>query len=64
LINESTVIVPLDPEKAGKPCPICQEKFQCFWNDTDEEWLFRNAVEVDGIIYHATCHADALKVGL
>ncbi|RIA98454.1 hypothetical protein C1645_749917 [Glomus cerebriforme] len=61
LINESTVIVPLDPEKAGKPCPICQEKFQCFWNDTDEEWLFRNAVEVDGVIYHATCHADALK---
>ncbi|CAI2174775.1 6250_t:CDS:2 [Funneliformis geosporum] len=61
LINESTVIVPLDPEKAGKPCPICQEKLQSFWNDTDEEWLFRNAVEVDGIIYHATCHADALK---
>ncbi|CAG8669655.1 6757_t:CDS:10 [Rhizophagus irregularis] len=61
LFNESTVIVPLDPEKASKPCPICQEKFQCFWNDTDEEWLFRNAVEVDGVIYHATCHADALK---
>ncbi|CAG8693392.1 7359_t:CDS:2, partial [Acaulospora morrowiae] len=59
--NESTVIVPLDPEKASKPCPICQEKFQFFWNDADEEWLFRNAVEVDGVIYHATCHADALK---
>ncbi|CAG8477860.1 19026_t:CDS:10, partial [Racocetra fulgida] len=61
VVKESTVIVPLDPERAGKPCTICQEKFQVFWNDADEEWLFRNAIEVDGVIYHATCHADALK---
>ncbi|CAJ0907263.1 3452_t:CDS:2, partial [Entrophospora sp. SA101] len=62
LINESTVVVPLDIEKTNKPCPICKEKFQVFWNDNEEEWMFRNAVEInDGIICHATCHADALK---
>ncbi|CAG8553559.1 7051_t:CDS:2, partial [Dentiscutata heterogama] len=61
VVKESTVIVPLDPERAGRPCTICQEKFQVFWNDADEEWLFRNAIEVEGVIYHATCHADALK---
>ncbi|CAG8447467.1 5023_t:CDS:10 [Diversispora eburnea] len=59
--SESTVIAPSDPEKVDKPCPICKEKFESFWNDTDEEWLYRNAVKVEGIFYHATCHADALK---
>ncbi|CAJ0757723.1 11498_t:CDS:2, partial [Entrophospora sp. SA101] len=65
LINESTVVVPLDIEKTNKPCPICKEKFQVFWNDNEEEWMFRNAVEInDGIICHATCHADALKLNV
>ncbi|RHZ79810.1 hypothetical protein Glove_140g94 [Diversispora epigaea] len=59
--SESTVIAPSDPDKVDKPCPICKEKFESFWNDSDEEWLYRNAVKVEGIFYHATCHADALK---
>nr|CAG8537884.1 393_t:CDS:2 [Entrophospora candida] len=48
-------------EKAKK----AQKKFQVFWNDNEEEWMFRNAVEInDGIICHATCHADALKLNV
>jgi len=59
-IAESTVIAPID--KINKPCPICQEKFKSFYSDAEEEWLLKNAVMVDGVIYHATCHADVTKV--
>ncbi|CAG8543431.1 10925_t:CDS:10 [Paraglomus occultum] len=58
-IAESTVVAPID--KINKPCPICQEKFKSFYSDAEEEWLLKNAVLVDGVIYHATCHADVTK---
>ncbi|CAJ0649429.1 3600_t:CDS:2, partial [Entrophospora sp. SA101] len=61
LISESTVIVPLDIQKTNKPCPICKEKFQMFWNDNEEEWMYRNAMEINGDICHVTCHSDAIK---
>ncbi|CAH1757384.1 7741_t:CDS:2 [Entrophospora sp. SA101] len=64
LISESTVIVPLDIQKTNKPCPICKEKFQMFWNDNEEEWMYRNAVEINGVICHATCHSDAIKLNV
>ncbi|KAG9301109.1 hypothetical protein G9A89_012492 [Geosiphon pyriformis] len=60
-VNESTVIVPLDWEKISKPCPICQEKFKKFYSDPDDEWIFKNAIEVDSVIYHASCYADVVK---
>ncbi|CAG8514370.1 1235_t:CDS:10 [Ambispora gerdemannii] len=61
VMNESTVIVPLDWEKMSKPCPICQEKFKKYYSDADDEWIFKNAVEIDGVIYHASCYADVAK---
>ncbi|CAO3641527.1 unnamed protein product [Mucor fragilis] len=56
-----TVIMPDDDSR--KPCAICGERFIDFWNDDEEEWMYKNAVLVDGKIYHATCHADAVKSG-
>ncbi|KAI8989556.1 hypothetical protein BDB01DRAFT_718658 [Pilobolus umbonatus] len=56
--EEFTVIM---PNEDRKPCPICGERFVDFWNDDEEEWMFRNAILVDNKIYHATCHADAIK---
>ncbi|OZJ05287.1 hypothetical protein BZG36_01956 [Bifiguratus adelaidae] len=44
-----------------KPCPICGEKFSVVWDDTVDEWKLPNAVQVDDVIYHATCHADAMR---
>ncbi|CAJ0630371.1 4998_t:CDS:10 [Entrophospora sp. SA101] len=64
LISESTVIVPLDIQKTNKPCPICKEKFQMFWNDNEEEWMYRNAMEINGDICHVTCHSDAIKLNV
>ncbi|GAA6025429.1 hypothetical protein JCM10207_005398, partial [Rhodosporidiobolus poonsookiae] len=41
-----------------KPCPICQDRFKSEWSDEEEEWVWWNAVVVDGTLYHATCHAE------
>ncbi|KAK0555609.1 mRNA 3' end processing factor [Tilletia horrida] len=53
------VVAPTDAEVAAKPCPICKEKFQSEWSEDEEDWIWRNAVLVDGIYYHASCHASA-----
>ncbi|GAA5872978.1 hypothetical protein JCM3774_004890 [Rhodotorula dairenensis] len=41
-----------------KPCPICQDRFKSEWSDEEEEWVWWNAVVVDKVLYHATCHAE------
>ncbi|BGO97418.1 pre-mRNA cleavage complex 2 protein Pcf11 [Rhodotorula toruloides] len=41
-----------------KPCPICQDRFKSEWSDEEEEWVWWNATVVDGVLYHATCHAE------
>lgn len=40
-----TVIMPDDDNR--KPCAICGERFIDFWNDDEEEWMYKNAVMVD-----------------
>lgn len=44
------VVVPTDRAMADRPCPICKEKFKSEWNDADEEWVYYNAVLVDGAV--------------
>ncbi|GAA5820627.1 hypothetical protein JCM10212_005713 [Sporobolomyces blumeae] len=53
--------VPVPPAGGlgDKPCPICQDKLKSEWSDEEEEWVWWNAVVVEGILYHATCHAEA-----
>ncbi|GAA5824504.1 hypothetical protein JCM3770_000103 [Rhodotorula araucariae] len=41
------------------PCPVCRDKLKSEWSDDEEEWVWWNAVVVDGVLYHATCHAEA-----
>ncbi|KAK0529460.1 mRNA 3' end processing factor [Tilletia horrida] len=58
--HQATIVVaPTDAEVAAKPCPICKEKFQSEWSEDEEDWIWRNAVLVDGIYCHASCHASA-----
>lgn len=45
----------------AKGCSICKEKFIKVWNEAEEEWSYKNAVVVDKMIYHATCHADLVR---
>lgn len=58
------VPVPSDKKLAGQPCPICQEKFQSVWNDQVEDWVWKNAIDVEGVrIFHATCYAENESAG-
>ncbi|WOO84780.1 putative protein [Vanrija pseudolonga] len=57
-LKRKWVPVPADPVKAAKPCPIDKEKFESVYSEEEEEWVFMNAVDVNGTIYHATCLAE------
>lgn len=61
-VAASYVSVPLDAEVAVRPCRICQEKFQSEWSEDVEEWIWRNAVLIDGVYYHASCYYSAKSV--
>lgn len=58
-IANSYVPVPHGSELALKPCPICKELFQSEWSEDLEEWIWRNAVLVEGKYYHASCYYSA-----
>lgn len=55
-----TVPRPADPVEAAKPCPVCKEAFETSFDDEEDDFLFVNAVKIDGVIYHATCRAETL----
>ena len=42
------VVVPSDSQ--GRPCPICGEQFITIWNDGEEEWMYKNAVNINGTV--------------
>ena len=56
-------------------CPICREEFEQFFKqdsvdtpkvgapptEDDEGWHYRNAVRMEGIVYHPQCHQDQKK---
>ena len=44
------VIQPADPDVAARPCPICREPFRGEYSADDEEWIWANAVLVDGTV--------------
>lgn len=50
LLLKKKVVAPTDPIDEAKNCPICKEKFKSEWNEEDEEWVFYNAVKVDGTV--------------
>jgi hypothetical protein len=47
-LQSAWIPVPSDPTKAALPCPICKEKFISEFNEDEEEWIWKNAVEADG----------------
>ncbi|KAI8054310.1 hypothetical protein BDF22DRAFT_678375 [Syncephalis plumigaleata] len=60
-LRAQTVVSPSDVKKK-LPCPICQEKFEEFWCDDEDQWMLRNAVMVNDRIYHATCYTDTAMI--
>ncbi|KAG4304511.1 hypothetical protein PORY_002221 [Pneumocystis oryctolagi] len=57
--DDSYVLVPTDTNALSEPCPICKEKFVSVWNEDVEEWVWKNAVSIENIIYHAVCLSEA-----
>ena len=45
----------------SKSCPICQDPFTAEWSDEAQEWVWWDAVDVGGRIYHANCLAEVTK---
>ncbi|KOS15855.1 hypothetical protein Malapachy_3664 [Malassezia pachydermatis] len=58
-IEHAHVPVPHDADVAARPCRICKEPFHSEWSEDDEEWIWRNAVQVDQVYYHASCYYSA-----
>ena len=46
----STVRVPKDATKASKPCPICKEPFNSQYSDKDDDFVFVDALEENGVV--------------
>jgi pre-mRNA cleavage complex 2 protein Pcf11 len=53
--------VPSDTTLAHAPCPICQEKFDPTWNVEANDFVWMDALKVNGKIYHATCWDEYSK---
>ena len=49
-ISPETHMVVMPNDEDRKPCPICGERFIDFWNDDEEEWMYKNAVMVDNTV--------------
>ncbi|CAE6416820.1 unnamed protein product [Rhizoctonia solani] len=58
-LRASYVIVPPGEEAKPALCPICKESIKSEYLEDDEEWVWRNAVDIKGQIYHATCYDEA-----
>ncbi|XP_053703647.1 pre-mRNA cleavage complex 2 protein Pcf11 [Synchiropus splendidus] len=42
----------------GELCEICQEQFETYWVEEEEDWFLRNAVRVDDKNFHPSCYED------
>jgi pre-mRNA cleavage complex 2 protein Pcf11 len=45
-LQKKWVRVPTDTIKASQPCPICKEAFKGEWSEEEEEWVWKNAMEI------------------
>jgi len=56
------VSVPQDPTLQHAPCAICQEKFETQWNVDANDFVWMDAIQVGGTVYHATCYEEAVGI--
>ncbi|KAF2688682.1 hypothetical protein K458DRAFT_151217 [Lentithecium fluviatile CBS 122367] len=55
------VPVPQDAAIAQAPCAICQERFETQWLVEANDFVWMDAIQVGGKIYHATCWEEYSK---
>lgn len=49
-LRKRWVRVPQDPIKKAQPCPVCKEAFKPEWDEKEEEWVYRNAIDINGTV--------------
>ncbi|XP_011609384.2 pre-mRNA cleavage complex 2 protein Pcf11 [Takifugu rubripes] len=45
-------------DQVGESCEICQEQFETYWVEEEEDWFLKNAIRVDDKIFHPSCFED------
>uniref|UniRef100_A0A1A7WKS7 Pre-mRNA cleavage complex 2 protein Pcf11 n=2 Tax=Iconisemion striatum TaxID=60296 RepID=A0A1A7WKS7_9TELE len=45
-------------DQVGESCEICQEPFETYWVEEEEDWFLKNAVRVDEKNFHPACFED------
>ncbi|WVQ82379.1 hypothetical protein IAT38_004507 [Cryptococcus sp. DSM 104549] len=60
-LRQKWVKVPQDSQKKASACPVCKEPFQAELSEEEEEWVWKNALNVNGVYYHATCRAEQVS---
>jgi pre-mRNA cleavage complex 2 protein Pcf11 len=49
-LRKRWIRVPQDPAKKLLPCPVCKEVHKPEWAEDEEEWVFRNAIDISGTV--------------
>ncbi|KIW13650.1 hypothetical protein PV08_08841 [Exophiala spinifera] len=58
---QNFVRVPADPVLRSLACPIDQEPFKSEWSEEVQDFIWKDAVNVGGRYYHASCYAEITK---
>ncbi|KAM9408152.1 pre-mRNA cleavage complex 2 protein Pcf11-like [Pholidichthys leucotaenia] len=45
-------------DQVGELCEICQESFETYWVEEEEDWFLKNAIRVDDKNFHPSCFED------
>ncbi|XP_069565763.1 pre-mRNA cleavage complex 2 protein Pcf11 isoform X2 [Brachyistius frenatus] len=45
-------------DQVGELCEICQEAFETYWVEEEEDWFLKNAIRVDDKNFHPSCFED------
>ncbi|XP_061596385.1 pre-mRNA cleavage complex 2 protein Pcf11 [Cololabis saira] len=45
-------------DQVGELCEICQEPFETYWVEEEEDWFLKHAIKVDDKNFHPACFED------
>ena len=57
----SYVKAPADAVARDQACPICQERFETLWLDEMQEFVWGDAVDVGGRVFHKSCRDEVSR---
>jgi len=58
--KETIKYLPCD-DGTPKKCFVCNEDFEKHWHEDEEEWMFKNAIEKEGKVFHPSCYSDYIS---